>query len=380
MDKHPLSPLDWAFTRAAAKAGWRGPVRWLDRAGPSLLALLLLIVVPFCALQDWIGQGTVSQLGRYCCLAVAAIGLDLVWGYAGILCLCQMLFFCLGGYACGMYLCMNGGLDAHGVPEAIAYLSSDVGGFALPWFWQPFVSPWFAVVAIVAIPGIFAAIFGYCAFRSRIKGVYFSIITQALTVALCVMFGLNLLVLGGSNGLTRFTQILGAPLAHEGTKLGLYLASALLLFLVAAGALWLTRTRFGRLLVAVRDSESRLRFAGYDPVWFKTAVFTLGAVLAAIGGALYTPQTGIITPANMKAAESLLVVVWVAVGGRGTITGAIVGALAINLLYAQLTSAVPKLWPFILGAIFVGVVLYLPNGLVGTWRRLMARIDGKEIA
>jgi urea transport system permease protein len=370
-----LSPAQWALVKGIRRSSWRGVLEWTDRAGLAILAAVLLLLFPYLAGLGLIDQATVSQMGRYCCLAVLAVGLDLVWGYAGILSLCQALFFTLGSYALGMHLCMVGP-QANGVPLALSYLSSDVGGAALPGFWKPFASFPFTVLAVALIPGAIAFGFGYLAFRSRIRGVYFSIITQALTVVGFLLFCRNDLRLCGTNGLTNFSQLLGASLAAPATKLALYEVSALLLIASVCFALWLTRTRFGRLLVAVRDSESRLRFAGYQPVWFKTAVFTIGAVMAGLGGALYAPQTGIITPSNLKAAESLMVVVWVAVGGRGTVVGAVVGALAINFLYSQLTSLVPKLWPFILGGLFVTVVLCLPDGLIGAWRRLLARVRG----
>ncbi len=370
-----LSPAQWALVKNMRRSSWRGLCEWTDRAGLALLAGVLLVLFPYLAGLGLVDQATVSQMGRYCCLAVLAVGLDLVWGYAGILSLCQALFFTLGGYALGMHLCMVGP-QANGVPLALSYLSSDVSGAALPGFWQPFASFIFTIAAVAVVPGLLAFGFGYLAFRSRIRGVYFSIITQALTVVGFLLFCRNDLRLCGTNGLTNFSQLLGASLAAPATKLALYEASALLLMGSVCFALWLTRSRFGRLLIAVRDSESRLRFAGYQPVWFKTAVFTIGAVMAGLGGALYAPQTGIITPSNLKAAESLMVVVWVAVGGRGTVVGAVVGALAINFLYSQLTSLVPKLWPFILGGIFVSVVLCLPDGLIGAWRRLLARVRG----
>lgn len=370
-----FNPAQWAAVQGVRRVGLRGIMEWSDRAGLALLAGFLLLVFPYLAGLGLIDQATVSQMGRYCCLAVLAVGLDLVWGYAGILSLCQALFFTLGGYALGMHLCMVGP-QANGVPLALSYLSSDVGGAALPAFWVPFASLPFTIAAVAIVPGLIAFGFGYLAFRSRIRGVYFSIITQALTVVGFLLFCRNDLRLCGTNGLTNFTHLLGASLAERAAKLALYEASALLLMLSVCFALWLTRSRFGRLLIAVRDSESRLRFAGYQPVWFKTAVFTIGAVMAGLGGALYAPQTGIITPSNLKAAESLMVVVWVAVGGRGTIVGAVVGALAINVLYSQLTSLVPKLWPFILGGLFVGVVLFLPDGVIGAWRRLLARVQG----
>ncbi len=353
-----------------------GLVRWFDHVGPGIGALLLIFGVPALFASGNLDQSQLSQLGRYCCLAMVAVGLDLVWGYCGVLSLCQAMFFTLGGYACGMYLAMHGPLDGGGIPRALFVVSSDPSGMALPWFWKPFASAGFAATMTVLVPGTFAAVFGFFAFRSRIRGVYFSIITQATTVAVWLLFCRNDLQLCGTNGLTNFTHILGFELRETSTKVGLYLASAATLCASAYGALWLTRSRFGRLLIAIRDNESRLRFAGYNPVWFKTVIFALGAVLAAVGGALYTPQTGIVTPANMMAIESILVVVWVAVGGRGTIIGAVVGALAINLLYAWLTTLVPKAWPFIIGALFVAVVLFMPAGLAGAWRAALARAKG----
>jgi urea transport system permease protein len=376
----PINPVEWALVRRLRSGGLRTPMEWADHASLALLFAGLLLVFPWLAATGLVDQAMVSQLGRYCCLAIMAVGLDLVWGYTGILSLCQAMFFTIGGYAMGMHLCLHGPLDGEGIPRALFVVSSEIGGMTLPWFWQPFSSLWFALLMVVAVPGIVAFIFGYAAFRSRIKGVYFSIITQALTVGMFLVFCRNDLQLCGTNGLTNFTTLFGLPLADGSMRLLLYELSALALAAAVLGARWLTTTRHGRLLVAVRDSETRLRFAGYQPVWFKTAVFTLGAMLAGIGGALYAPQTGIITPANMQAAESLLVVVWVAVGGRGTITGAVVGALLINLLYAWLTTLMPKVWPFILGAIFVAVVLFLPDGLVGAWRKLMARMRGTETA
>jgi len=353
-----------------------GFMRWLDHVGPGMGAIFLIFGVPGLFVAGYIDQSQLSQLGRYCCLAMVAIGLDLVWGYCGVLSLCQAMFFTMGGYACGMYLAMHGPLDAGGIPRALFVVSSDPSGMTLPWFWKPFDSAIFAAGMVVLVPGTFAAIFGFFAFRSRIRGVYFSIISQAATVAVWLLFCRNDLQLCGTNGLTNFTHILGFELRETQTKIALYAVSAATMCAAAAMALWLTRTRFGRMLIAIRDNESRLRFAGYDPVWFKTVVFAFGAVLAGIGGALYTPQTGIVTPANMMAIESILVVVWVAVGGRSTIIGAVVGALVINLLYAWLTTLVPKAWPFIIGGLFVAVVLFMPSGLAGVWRTMLARAKG----
>lgn len=369
----PLRLADVALVQALRGWGWRPALLGLDRALPALAVAVLVLGVPLAWANGAMDLAGVSQLGRYCCLAVMAIGLDLVWGYAGALSMCQALFFTLGGYCLGLHLCLHGPLDGQGIPRALYVVSSEVGAVTLPWFWQPFDSFLFSLAMVALVPGLAAFAFGWLAFRSRIRGVYFSIITQALTVAAWLLFCRNDLRLCGTNGLTNFTELLGCSLASPATKLGLYLASAALLIGTAAFALWLVSTRFGKVLVAVRDSEARLRFAGWQPVWFKSAVFALAAALAGLGGALYAPQTGIITPANMQAVESILVVVWVAVGGRGTVTGAALGAVGVNLLYAILTTHLPKLWPFLLGGLFVGAVLFLPEGVVGLWRRLVAR-------
>ncbi|MCS6969486.1 MAG: urea ABC transporter permease subunit UrtC [Planctomycetes bacterium] len=366
-------PRDLVLAEVLRQRSWAAGLRWFDYHAPALGALLLVFGVPGLFALGLLDQSDLARLGRYCCLAMVAIGLDLVWGYAGVLSLCQMMFFTLGGYACGMYLAMHGPLDGDGIPRALFVVSSDPEGMQLPWFWKPFADPWFAAAAVVLIPGLLALVFGWLAFRSRIRGVYFAIITQAATVALWLLFCRNDLQLCGTNGLTNFTRLLGFDLTATATKVGLYIVSAATLVLTAWAVLRLTATRFGRLLLAVRDNEARLRFLGYDPVAYKTAAFVIAAVIAGIAGALYTPQTGIITPANMTAIESILVVVWVAVGGRGTVTGAVVGALAINLLYAWLTTEVPRLWPFILGALFILVVLFAPGGLVGAWRAFVRR-------
>jgi urea transport system permease protein len=378
-DHLPYRLRDVALVRRVSRLSWPATVSWTNDAAPAIGLFLLVLAVPYAFGLELINTATLSQLGRYCCLAVMAIGLDLVWGYTGVLSLCQAMFFTIGGYACGMYLAMHGPLDGAGIPRALFVVSSEVSGMVLPWFWRPFESFGFSLAMVAAVPGILAFVFGYVAFRSRIRGVYFSIITQAATVAMFLLFCRNDLKLCGTNGLTNFTHVLGWDLSSPATKLGLYLVSVATLVACAALALWLTRSRFGRLLVAIRDSESRLRFAGYQPVWFKTAVFSLGAVLAGVAGALYTPQTGIITPANMIASESIWVVVWVAVGGRGTIVGAVLGCLLIKLLESKLTTIMPNGWMYVIGTAFVLVVLYMPDGLVGQWRKLRGRALGMAL-
>jgi urea transport system permease protein len=341
-------------------------------------ALILLAIVPGLYATGMVQITVINQLGRFLCLAIVALGLDLVWGYSGILSLCQAMFFCIGGYCMGMHLALHGPLDGDGIPRCLYVVTSQVSGFSLPWFWEPLRTFPMAMVLGVAIPGAIAFLFGYLSFRSRVRGVYLSIITQALTVIAVLLFRRNELHLCGTNGLTNFETLLGFDLRENSTKLGLYWVSAVALVAAYLACRHLVRSRAGRLLVAIRDNESRLRFSGYHPVHFKTFVFTLGAILAALGGMLYTPQNGIITPAKMEPYESIYMVIWVAVGGRGTLAGAVIGALAVNGLASLLTSVAPITWPFLVAGSAIGVVLFTPDGLLGLWQRLSQRFWAKR--
>jgi urea transport system permease protein len=377
------------------------------------LALLFLAGVPALYGIGKIDITTVNQLGRFLAIVIAAIGLDLVWGYAGILSLCQAMFFCLGGYAIGMHMALHGPLDGDGIPRCLFVVSSDVSGFKLPWFWVPFKTLPVALILGVLIPGVFAYFFGFFTFRSRVRGVYFSIITQATTLVGLNVFGMNNMRLCGTNGLTNFVTLAGFNLQSTNVKLGLYALTVVILILAYVVGLWVVRSRLGRLLVAVRDNESRLRFAGYQPVNFKMFVFALGAIMAAVGGMLYVPQNGIITPFKMKADESILIVAAVAVGGRGTLSGAVVGSLVVSYLQSLLTSgafygwlpAFLKIqegvaqvgfmgalrralrnvlgaegWLLILGLVFIVVTPFMPEGIVGAWRRFLSWCLGKKAA
>ncbi len=264
---------------------------------------------------------TVNQLGRFLAVAIVALGADLIWGYTGILTLCQAMFFCFGGYAIGMHMALHGPLDGDGIPRCLFVVSSEVSGFKLPWFWEPFQTLPVALLLGLFLPGLVAFIFGYFTFRSRVRGVYFSIITQAATLAATLVFRMNSMKLCGTNGLTNFVTLAGFNLQSASVKLGLYVLSAITLIAVYFLCEGIVRSRLGRLLMAVRDNESRLRFAGYQPVTFKVFIFVVGAILAAIGGMLYTPQNGIITPFKMDAIESIMIIAFVAVGGRGTLSG-----------------------------------------------------------
>ena len=307
----------------------------------------------------------VSLAGKYLCYAMLALAVDLVWGFAGILTLGHAAFFALGGYAMGMYLMRA--IGARGVygnpnlPDFMVFL----GWHALPWYWYGFNWFGFAVVMALLVPGLLALVFGYLAFRSRVTGVYLSIITQALTYALMLAFFRNDMGFGGNNGMTDFKDLLGFPLQRDATRCGLLVATAIVLCTQYMVARYVTASRFGKVLVAVRDAEPRTRFLGYRPEIYKLVVWVLSAMMAGIGGALYVPQIGIINPSEFAPGNSIESVIWVAVGGRGTLTGAILGAVLVNLGKTWFTSALPELWLFALGALFIFITLFLPSGLMG---------------
>ena len=336
-----------------------------------------LIVIPVCYFVGLISIETVNMLGRYMAFAIVAVGLDLLWGYTGILSLCQAFFFALGGYAMGMYLAHHGPLDGDGIPRALYVVTSQVSGFALPWFWKPFKFFPAAIFLGFLVSGLVALIIGYVGFLSRVRGVYFAILTQAITVAAWLIFCKNDMRLCGTNGLTNFVTILGFRLTQPNVKLGLYVVTLLMLALPYFICRYVAGSRLGRILIAVRDNENQLRFSGYQPHLFKTLVFVVSALIASLGGMLYAPQMGIFTPEYMTAKWSILVVIWVAVGGRGTLSGAILGALAVNLTYNFITSRAPDAWLFIQGGLFIGVVLLFPDGLMGLWRRASTKFRGR---
>jgi urea transport system permease protein len=338
---------------------------WLVAAA----AVVVLIILPgLNALPEssalHVSNFSINLYGKYLCYAILAISVDLLWGHTGLLSLGQCLFFSLGGYALGMHLMlMIGKLGQYhsDLPDFMVFL----GYQKLPWNWVPFRSFWFAAAAVVWVPGLIAAIFGFLAFRSRIKGVYFSILTQALTYAASLMFFRNDFTFGGNNGLTDFKFILGYDVRQPSTQRGLFIATGALLLLVYLLCKWLGTTKFGKVQRAIRDSENRVLFSGYATAHFKLFVFVLSAVIAGLAGALYVPQVGIINPSEMGTDKSLEAVVWVAVGGRATFVGPILGAIGVNYLKSWATRAFPDLWLLILGFMFVIVTLFLPKGLVG---------------
>ena len=333
--------------------------------GATLLAALNLLTPPGSAVH--VPTYVISLMGKYLCFAILALAVDLVWGFAGILSLGHAAFFALGGYAMGMYLMLQiAGRGQYGaaLPDFMVFLN----WHELPWYWHGFGWFPFAMAMAMVVPGLLAALFGWLAFRSRVTGVYLSIITQALTYALLLAFFRNDMGFGGNNGLTDFKELLGFPLSADGTRAGLLVTTAAALSLMFCMARWLTRSRFGKVLVAVRDTESRTRFLGYRPESYKLVVWTLSAIMAGIGGALYVPQVGIINPGEFAPAGSIEAVIWVAVGGRGTLYGAILGAVLVNAAKTVFTGQLPELWLFALGGLFIVVTLFLPRGLVGLVR------------
>ena len=349
------------------------PAQWLVLLG---LAFGAIVVIPLLnklppSSAFYLSDFYLTLAGKYLTLAILALGMDLLWGYTGILSLGQGVFFALGGYCMGMYLMLHIGLQGqykNELPDFMVFLNWP----KLPWYWPPFRNFGFAVVASVLVPTLFAALFGFLAFRSRIKGVYLSIITQALTYAMMLLFFLNELGLGGNNGLTDYKTIGGFALKDMSTMRGLYVISGLVLLLTYVLCRWITRSKLGKVLEAIRDGENRVRFSGYSPVGFKVFVFVVAAGIAGIAGALYVPQVGIINPSRLDPADSIEVAIWVAVGGRGTLYGAVLGALVVNGMRSWLTNKFPGSWLYALGALFVIVVMFLPDGLVSLPRRLRA--------
>ncbi|MBF7997095.1 urea ABC transporter permease subunit UrtC [Rahnella laticis] len=332
------------------------------------LGLIVLIILPFLALLPAdsplaISTYTLTLIGKILCYAIVAVALDLVWGYAGLLSLGHGLFFALGGYAMGMYLMRQAA--GSGLPDFMSFLSWT----ELPWFWagtQHFV---WALCLIVLVPGALAFVFGYFAFRSKIKGVYFSIMTQALTYAGMLLFFRNETGLGGNNGFTGFTTLLGFQVTATGTRVGLFLMTVLVLAFSLALGFALARSKYGRVLTAVRDAENRLIFCGYDPKGFKLFVWTVSAMLCGLAGALYVPQVGIINPSEMSPTNSIEAAIWVALGGRGTLIGPVIGAGIVNGAKSWFTVAIPEYWQFVLGGMFILVTLFLPQGVIGLLRK-----------
>jgi urea transport system permease protein len=348
-----LGPTGWAAVMAAVIA-------------VTVLAPILNLMVPAGSalhLSDY----AVALVGKIMCYAICALAMDLIWGYTGILSLGHGLFFALGGYGMGMYLMRQIGRDGNyksDLPDFMVFLDWK----SLPWHWtfsDSFVFQMAMVVLVVLVPGLLALVFGFFAFRSRIKGVYFSIITQAMTFAAMLLFFRNETGFGGNNGFTDFKRILGIPIMQASTRMVLFVLTGLTLIGFYLMARWIVHSKFGRVLQAIRDAESRVMFTGYDPLAYKLAIWTLSAVMCGVAGALYVPQVGIINPGEMSAAASIEIAIWTAVGGRATLIGPILGAFFVNGAKSWFTQVFPEFWLYFLGALFIAVTLFLPQGIVG---------------
>ncbi|MGZ8151663.1 MAG: urea ABC transporter permease subunit UrtC [Methylovulum sp.] len=333
-----------------------------------LLVPLFNLLIPESSLLH-LPTYTVTLVGKYLSFALLALAVDLVWGYCGILTLGHGAFFALGGYAMGMYLMRQiGDRGVYGnpmLPDFMVFLNWS----ELPWYWYGFDHFWFAMLMVVLVPGVLAGIFGWLAFRSRVTGVYLSIITQALTYALLLAFFRNEMGFGGNNGLTDFKDILGFNLQSDGVRVFIFILSACALALGYLACRFVVNSKLGRVVIALRDTESRTRFIGYKVELFKLWIFVFSAIMAGIAGALYVPQVGIINPGEFSPLNSIELVIWVAVGGRSTLYGAVVGAFLVNFGKSFFTAALPEVWLFALGALFILVTLFLPHGLVGLLRR-----------
>ena len=354
------------------------PAPLLTRRGWSAFLVALLVV---CALAPVLNllvpEGSVLHMTDYAvaltakimCYAICALAMDLIWGYTGILSLGHGLFFALGGYVMGMYLMRQIGLEGNyksELPDFMVFLDWKT----LPWHWTFSDSFVATLLLIVLVPGLVAFVFGYFAFRSRIKGVYFSIITQAMTFAAMLLFFRNETGFGGNNGFTDFKRILGMPIATPSMRMVLFVMTGLTLLGFYLFAKWLVGSKFGRVLQAVRDAESRVMFSGYSPIGYKLTIWVISAVMCGVAGALYVPQIGIINPSEMSPANSIEIAIWAAVGGRATLIGPIAGAFIVNGAKSWLTVTAPEFWLYFLGALFIAVTLFLPQGIVGLVKKL----------
>src|SRR5450432_1227820 len=370
LDSTAFSPLTVAdgprFARLLPRKGW---LFYLAAALAVFVAFPVLNLVVPAGSTFHLSDYTVTLIGKIMCYAIVALAMDLIWGYTGILSLGHGVFFALGGYAMGMYLMRAIGHDGvyqSDLPDFMVFLDWK----AYPWYWSFTDHFWFAALLVVLVPGVLAFVFGYFAFRSRIKGVYFSIITQAMTYAFMLLFFRNDTGFGGNNGFTDLKRILGFSVTAPQTRMALFvLTGGALLGFLLLGRLIVT-SKLGRVLTAIRDAETRVMFSGYNPLYFKLFIWTLSAVICGIAGALYVPQVGIINPSEMSPANSIEIAIWTAVGGRGTLIGPVLGAAVVNLGKSWFTQAFPEYWLFALGLLFILSTLFLPNGIAGLWAKL----------
>jgi urea transport system permease protein len=356
-----MGPLASTITRLYGRKGW---------IALGVCAAIVFVAIPLANLAlpkgslFHVSDYTIVLAGKIMCYAIVAVAMDLVWGYTGILSLGHGLFFALGGYAMGMHLMRMIGREGQyqsDLPDFMVFLNWKT----YPWYWSFTEHFWYAALLVVLVPGLLAFVFGFFAFRSRIKGVYFSIITQALTFAFMLLFFRNDTGFGGNNGFTDFKRILGYQIATSETRMALFMATGAALILTLLFARGIVTSKLGRVLTAIRDAESRVMFSGYNPVHYKLFIWTVSAVICGIAGALYVPQVGIINPSEMSPANSIEIAIWVAVGGRGSLIGAILGAGLVNGAKSLLTVAFPEYWLFFLGLLFILVTLFLPQGVIG---------------
>ena len=369
-----MGPLSSSLTRLYGIKGWMA----LGAFAATLLVMVPLLNLavpessPFHLSTYW-----VTLVGKIMCYAIVAIAMDLIWGYCGILSLGHGLFFALGGYAMGMYLMRQIGREGQyqsNLPDFMVFLDWK----EFPWQWWGTDHFLWAAFLVVAVPGLLAYVFGYFAFRSRVKGVYFSIITQALTFAAMLLFFRNATGFGGNNGFTDFKRILGIPITTAETRVALFAITGAVLIASLLVGRWLVTSKFGRVLAAIRDAEQRVMFCGYDTIHYKLAIWTFSAVLCGIAGALYVPQVGIINPSEMSPANSIEIAIWVAIGGRGTLVGAVAGAGLVNGAKSFFTQAFPEYWLFFLGLLFILVTLFMPDGVVGLAAKLRTALAGRR--
>ena len=345
----------------------------------AVFAAIFVVGLPLANAMGLVSDYYLNLFGKYLALALLALGLDLLWGYTGILSLGQGIFFGMGAYAIGMRMMLEGagtGVYGEAIPDFMIWNQV----YVLPAFWRPFRNPALAIAAAILVPALAAAAIGLLTFRRRLRGTYFAILTQAIAFATWLLVNRNEMKLGGTNGLTDFKSLLGFPLREGGTQRALYLVTALVLLGALLGTRWLVRSKTGLVLEAIRDNERRLEFLGYSAPSFKIFVFAVSGALAGAAGLLYAPQVGIITPSQIGVLPSLEVVIWVAFGGRGTLWDAILGAISINWLRSILTATYPTLWPIILGALFVGVILVFPGGLAGLVARVTSALGVRRRA
>jgi urea transport system permease protein len=362
------------------------PAPLLSRSGWSAFIVALIVVCALApALNLWVPPTSFFHLSDYAvglcakimCYAMCALAMDLIWGYTGILSLGHGLFFALGSYVMGMYLMRQIGTDGNyksNLPDFMVFLDWK----ELPWHWTFSGSFAATLFLVLAVPGLVAFVFGYFAFRSRIKGVYFSIITQAMTFAAMLLFFRNETGFGGNNGFTDFKRILDIPMATPSMRMTLFMLTGVTLLVFFLLARWLVNSKFGRVLQAVRDAETRVMFSGYSPIGYKLTIWTISAMMCGVAGALYVPQVGIINPSEMSPANSIEIAIWAAVGGRATLIGPIIGAFVVSGAKSWLTVAYPEFWLYFLGALFIGVTLYLPNGVIGLVKKLAVALPNKR--